>query len=141
VPGRGRNRRATDRNRRGTDRGQGRRRPVRDAARASDDGAAGQSPLLLIERARVAEPVAVEVDRPLAHRPRVTGFWRGTEFHLVTRLIATRQEHDATYYRVLTSRGAFDLRNIRRMEPLTLRIRRVWELCAELDVVPVARFR
>lgn len=134
-----------DRNRRGTGRGQDRRRGsvrgVRGGARPADDREASQSTLLLIERARVAEPVAVEVDRPLAHRPRLMGFWRGTEFHLITRLIATRQEHDATYYRVLTPRGAFDLRNIRRMEPLTLRIRRVWELCAELDVVPVARFR
>jgi hypothetical protein len=97
--------------------------------------------MVLIERARVAEPVAVEVDRPLAPRPRLTGFWRGREFHLVKRLIAVRHEHDAAYYRVLTSRGVFDLRNIRRMDPLTLRIRRVWELCAELEVVPVARFR
>lgn len=130
------------RTRSGTGRGQARRRrEIRGAARSSDDREGSRSPLLLIERARVAEPVAVEVDRPLAHRPRLMGFWRGTEFHLITRLLATRREHDATYYRVLTPRGAFDLRNIRRMEPLTLRIRRVWELCAELDVVPVARFR
>lgn len=83
--------------------------------------------------------MAVEVDGALRHRPRLTGFWRGTDFHLITRLIATRQEHDAVYYRVMTPRGAFDLGHIRRMDPLTLRIRRVWELCAELDVVPVAR--
>jgi hypothetical protein len=77
----------------------------------------------------------------MAYRPRLIGFWRGTEFHRVVRVVATRWEHDVTYYRVLTDRGAFDLRHIRRMDALTLRSRRRWEVCAELDTVPVARLR
>lgn len=95
--------------------------------------------LLFIERAERADPIVIEVDRPLAFRPRLVGFWRGTEFHLITRVAAVRREHDVTYHRVLTDRGAFDLRYIRRMDPSTLKARRHWELCAELDAVPVAR--
>jgi hypothetical protein len=108
-------------------------------SRLGQDAATGPRDWLFIERSRVTEPVVVEVDRPLAYRPRVVGFWRGMDFHVVTRLVATRREHDATYYRVVTDRGAFDIRNIRRMDPRTLRIWRAWELCAELDAVPLAR--
>lgn len=97
--------------------------------------------LLFIERARLIEPIVAEIDRPQAFRPRPTGFWRGTEFHLITRFVSTRREHDATHYRVVTDGGAFDIRNVRRMDPRTLRIWRAWELCAELDTVPVARRR
>jgi hypothetical protein len=85
------------------------------------------------------EPVVVEIDRPMAYRPRLVGFWRGTEFHLITRVVATRREHDAIYHRVVTDRGAFDLRCVRQMDPRTLRIWRAWQLCAELEAVPVAR--
>jgi hypothetical protein len=95
--------------------------------------------LVLIERRRVAEPVEVEIDRPLAYRPKVVGFWRGGEFHLVRRVVETRREHDAVYYRLITNRGAFDLRHVRRMHPITLRARREWELCAELEVVSIGR--
>lgn len=96
--------------------------------------------VVLIERRRLAEPISVEIDRPLAYRPKVVGFWRArAEFHLVTRVLETRREHDAVYYRVLTDRGAFDFRHVRRMHPITLRVRREWELCAELDAVPIAR--
>jgi hypothetical protein len=87
----------------------------------------------------MAEPIVVEIDRPMAYRPKVVGFWRGADFHLVVRTVATRREHDATYHRLVTDRGAFDIRNIRRMDPGTLQIWRAWELCAELDAVPLAR--
>lgn len=98
--------------------------------------------VVLVERRRVAEHIDVEIDRPLAYRPKIVGFWRArTVFHLVTRVLEIRREHDATYYRVLTDRGAFDFRHVRRMHPVTLRVRREWELCAELDPVPVARRR
>jgi len=97
------------------------------------------SELLFIERAERADPVVVEVDRPLAFRPRLVGFWRAKDFYTITRIVAVRREHDVTYYRVLTDRGAFDLRHIRRMNPTTLRSRRVWEVCAELETVPIAR--
>ncbi len=95
--------------------------------------------LLFIQRAATSDPVAVEVDRPQAFHPRLVGFWRGTEFYRVLRVVATRWEYGVTYYRVVTDRGAFDLRHVRRMDPLTLRARRTWEVCAELDTVPVAR--
>jgi hypothetical protein len=95
--------------------------------------------VLLVERARLNEPAAVEMDRPQAYRPRLVGFWRGQRFHLITRVVDTRREHDATYYRVLTDGGAFDLRHIRLADPFTLKLRRRWEVCAELDVVSLPR--
>jgi hypothetical protein len=69
----------------------------------------------------------------------MVGFWRGQEFYQVLRVVTSRWEYDAAYHRVLTDRGAFDLRHVRRMDPVTLRVHRRWEVCAELDVVPVAR--
>jgi hypothetical protein len=138
--------------RRGPHPGSGRRRsPSQSGLRPAGQGhsggsrsvgkpaAYGDADLLFIQRAAVSEPVAVEVDRPLAFRPRLMGFWRGTEFYQVVRVVATRLEYGVTYHRVLTDRGAFDLRHVRRMDPMTLRARRVWEVCAELDTVPVAR--
>jgi hypothetical protein len=101
--------------------------------------AARTSYQVFIERKALDEPVVVELDRPLAIRPRLVGFWRGKEFHLVTRIVTTRREHDVTYLRVLTDRGTFDLRYIRRMDAITLRARRRWEVCAELEAIPVAR--
>lgn len=92
-----------------------------------------------MERERLNEPITIEIDRPMAYHPKIVGFWRKTEFYLVTRMVATRYEHDVSYHRVLTDRGAFDLRHIRQMDLWTLRARRVWELCAGLDVVPIAR--
>ncbi len=116
----------------------GRGRPG-ESSSGGKPAAYGDSDLLFIQRAAVSEPVAVEVDRPLAFRPRLMGFWRGTEFYRVIWVVATRLEYGATYHRVLTDRGAFDLRHIRLMDPMTLRPRRVWEVCAELDTVPIAR--
>lgn len=103
--------------------------------------AAAEAPseLLFIERAERADPIVVEVDRPLAFRPRLVGFWRGTEFYIITRIVTVRREHDVMYHRVVTDRGGFDLRYIRRMDPTTLRSRRVWEVCAELDAIPIPR--
>jgi hypothetical protein len=95
--------------------------------------------LLFVQRAERADSIVVEIDRPQAFRPRLVGFWRDNEFYLITRMVATRREHDAIYHRVVTDHGAFDLRYIRRMHPLTLRPRRHWEVCAELDVIPIAR--
>ena len=99
------------------------------------------SELVFIERMEHDDPIVVEVDRPMAFRPRLVGFWRENEFYLITRVVTTRREHDVTYHRVLTDRGAFDLRYIRRMDPITLRARRHWELCAELEAISVARLR
>jgi hypothetical protein len=119
--------------------------PQHPRRRWPGDHRRGQAPepdpgdLIFIERARTLEPVVVEVDRPMAYRPRLVGFWRGTEFHLITKMVTTRREYDAVYHRVVTDRGAFDLRHIRQMDPLTLRMRRAWQLCAELDAIPVAR--
>jgi hypothetical protein len=113
----------------------------RRSARARDRSPDGEATTawLFIERSRVTEPITVELDRPQAFRPRLVGFWRGTEFHQVTRVVATRREHDATYHRVVTDRGVFELRHTRRMDPHSLRVRRVWEVCAQLDAVPIAR--
>jgi hypothetical protein len=115
-----------------------RTRPPRTQARQT--GGSEHTLIILVERRRLAEPVDVEIDRPLAYRPKVVGFWRGgVDFHLVWRVVETRREHDAVYYRLITNRGAFDLRHVRRMHPITLRARREWELCAEHDAVSIGR--
>ncbi len=93
--------------------------------------------VIFVERRALAEPVVVELAPGAGLRP--AGFWRGREFYSVVRTVAVRREHEATYYRVVTDRGAFDLRRVRRMHPLTLRTHRTWELCAELEMVSVAR--
>lgn len=115
------------------------RRPATRGGHQRRRPAAERDDLVFIARAERHDSVVVEVDRPMAFRPRPVGFWWQQEFFRITRLVATRREHDVTYYRVLTDRGAFDLGYIRRMDPLTLRARRRWELCAELDAIPVAR--
>ena len=98
-----------------------------------------QTDLLFLERAARSDQIVIEVDRPQAFRPRLVGFWLDGQFYLITRVAATRREHDAIYHRVVTDRGAFDLRCVRVMDPGTLRIRGRWELCAELDAMPIAR--
>lgn len=91
--------------------------------------------LLFVERTVVSEPVAVEVDRPGAFRPQITGFWRNGEFYRVLKVVETRFEHGVAYLRVVTDRGCMDLRRRHQVDPRTLRARRVWEVCAELNAV------
>lgn len=94
--------------------------------------------LLFIERAPLRTAVVVEMARDGA-RGRPSGFWRGTEFYRVERIVETRREHDAFYYRVITDHGCFDLRRARRLEPWTLRPSVWWELTAELEAIEVKR--
>lgn len=94
-------------------------------------------PLLFVERAAVAEPVIVEVDRPLALHPKVAGFWRGGEFARVLKIVETRYEHGETFFRVVTDTGCVDLRRYRSPDPRTLRARVAWEVCADLDAFEV----
>ncbi len=89
----------------------------------------------------VCEPVTVEVDRPTAARPRLTGYWRRGEFCRVLKVIDVRPEVGETYYRVLTDRGAAELRRYRRVDPRTLRSAVAWEVCADLDAVEIPRLR
>ncbi len=91
--------------------------------------------LLFVERAVVSEPVSVEVDRPAAFRPALTGFWRGGRFHKVLKIVETRYEHGETFLRIVTDRGCVDLRRWHRVDPRTLHSRREWEVCADLDAV------
>ncbi len=95
--------------------------------------------LLFIERAVVADPVSVEVNRPLAVHPQVTGFWRGGGFSRVLKIVETRYEHGETYFRVVTDRGCVDLRRYHYTDPRTMRTRVAWEVCADLDAVDIAR--
>ncbi len=97
-----------------------------------------QPRLLFVERAPLRAAVAAELARDGA-RGRPSGFWRGTEFYRVERVVETRREHDAIYYRVITDRGCFDLRRARRMEPWTMRVSVEWELTAELEAIEVKR--
>ena len=95
--------------------------------------------LLFVERAAVADPITVEVDRPMALHPKVAGFWRAGEFTRVQKIVETRYKHVETYLRVVSDRGCFDLRRYRQPDPRTLRTHAVWELCAELDAVELSR--
>ncbi len=95
--------------------------------------------LLFMERAVVADPISVEVNRPLAMHPQVTGFWRGGEFSRVLKIVETRYEHGETYFRVVTDRGCADLRRYHRTELQTMRSRVAWEVCADLDAFEISR--
>ncbi|HXF81176.1 MAG TPA: hypothetical protein VNN19_00260 [bacterium] len=95
--------------------------------------------LLFLERAALAEPVAVEVDRPGALHPRVTGFWRGGVFHRVIKIVETRYEYGEMHIRAVTEDGAVDLCRRQVRDPRTLRPATVWELCAELDTLDISR--
>lgn len=97
--------------------------------------------LLFVERAVAADRITVEVDRPLALHPRVTGFWRQGEFCRVLKIVETRYEHGETYFRAITNCGCVDLRRFQRTDPRTLRSRVGWEVCADLDAVEVPRLR
>ncbi len=97
-----------------------------------------QPPLLFIARAPLQVPVTAEMGRGGA-RGRIAGFWRGTDFYRVERIVETRREHDALYYRVVTDRGCYDLRRYRHLESWTLRPSVGWELTAELEAIEVLR--
>jgi hypothetical protein len=98
-------------------------------------------PLLFIERAALVEPVSVEVDRPRAVHPLVTGFWRNEEYHRVIKIVETRYEYGETFFRVVTDRGCADLRRHRVTDPRTMRTRITWELCAEVEAFEIPRPR
>ena len=98
-------------------------------------------PLLFIERMALSEPVSVEVDRPRAVHPLVTGFWRDDEYHRVLKIVETRYEYGETFFRVVTDRGCADLRRYRATDPRTMRTRIAWELCAEVEAFEIPRPR
>ncbi len=95
--------------------------------------------LLFVERAVVADPVTVELDRPRALHPKVSGFWRNREFHRVLKIVETRYEHGQTYFRMVTDRGCVDLRRYHQRDPRTLRGRVTWQVCADLDAAEIPR--
>lgn len=92
-----------------------------------------------MERAALREPVSVEVDRPRAVHPRVTGFWRHGELYRVVKIVETRYEYDAMYLRAVTDRGSVDLRRSRARDPRTMRTTTAWELDGELEAMPIPR--
>lgn len=89
----------------------------------------------------VADPITVEVDRPTAVHPRMSGFWRGGEFYQVVKIVETRLEAGETFFRTVTDRGCVDVRRYRRINARTLRSSVAWEVCAELDAVAIPRSR
>lgn len=95
--------------------------------------------LLFVERTAHVEPITVELDRPLAVHPRVTGFWRGGEFARVLKIVETRYEHGETYFRVVTDRGCVDLRRYHARTAQTTRSRVAWEVSADLDAYEITR--
>jgi hypothetical protein len=107
----------------------------------SAPGSVGLPQLLFIETAALAEPVSVEVDRPRAVHPLVTGYWRNGEYHRVLKVVESRYEYGEMFFRVVTDRGCVDLRRYRSGDPHTMRTRVAWELIAEVDAVPIPRPR
>jgi hypothetical protein len=95
--------------------------------------------LLFIETAALAEPVSVEVDRPRAVHPLVTGFWRHGDYHRVLKIVESRYEYGEMFFRVVTDRGCVDLHRYRAGDSRTMRTRIVWELIAEVDAMPIPR--
>lgn len=94
---------------------------------------------ILIEESVCDEPVTVE---PMPGKPasRPAGFWRGAEFHRVTRLFGRRFERDALYVRVQSERGqVYELRRTLEMNSWTLRGRWRWDLVATIRLVSVRR--
>ena len=89
----------------------------------------------------MADPVSVEVDRPLALHPKLVGFWRTGEFYRVRKIVETRYEHGETYFRAVTDRGVVDLRRYHHIDARTLRSHVAWEVCAELEAVEILRPR
>ena len=94
--------------------------------------------LILIERRAVCEPVVVESE-PSGRRPGPIGFWRGTAFYRIIRILERRLERGESYFRVLADRGCFDLHRVSEMDPWTWKTHSRWELVAELAAVPVRR--
>ena len=94
--------------------------------------------LILIERRAIREPVVVETENR-GVRPRATGFWRGTTFYRIRKILAQRGERGVSYLRVLADRGCFDLRRVTEIDPWTWEAQGRWELTADLAVVPVKR--
>ncbi len=95
--------------------------------------------LLFVERKVVADPITVEVDRPAAVHPRMSGFWRAGEFYQVVKIVETRLEAGEAFFRTVTDRGCVDVRRYHRVDARTLRSSVAWEVCAELDAVEIHR--
>jgi len=97
--------------------------------------------LVLIERAVLREPEPVSVEAaPGRHATRPGGFWRGTRFYRILRILQRRFEPGVIYVRVVADRGGcFDLRRVRAPDPWTWDTRVHWELVAESSIVRVPR--
>ena len=78
----------------------------------------------------LAEPIVVETE-PAGRRPRPTGFWRGTAFYRIVRILERRWERGESRLRVLADRGCFDLRRVTDVDPWTWRTEGRWELTAD----------
>ncbi len=93
--------------------------------------------VLTIESRVLREPVALELD-PARQRP--AGFWRGDAFYHILRILGRRFEKGATYLRVLSDRGCFELVRTVEIDPWTWQGRGRWEIVAELVAIPVMPF-
>jgi hypothetical protein len=101
-------------------------------------GGSGSAHLILIERRAVREPIVIETE-PAGRRPRPTGFWRGSVFYRIIRVLERRLERGESYLRVLADRGCFDLHRVSEMDPWTWKTAGRWELIAELSALPTRR--
>src|SRR5574341_943621 len=75
-------------------------------------------PLLFIERMALSEPVSVEVDRPRAVHPIVTGFWRDDEYHRVLKIVETRYEYGETFWIALSEPVSVEVDRPRAVHPI-----------------------
>lgn len=94
--------------------------------------------LVLVERRALSEPIVVETEAD-GRYPRPTGFWRGTTFYHIVKILERRWERGESYVRVLADRGCFDLHRITEIDPWTWRAQGRWELVAELMALPLER--
>lgn len=95
--------------------------------------------LVLVEKALLGQPIAVELERPRDVHSKVLGFWMDRQYYPVQKVVESRWEHGEYYVRVITDRGAFDLRRRWEMDPWTLRITPRWDVHAALDAIQVQR--
>ncbi|MDR5695594.1 MAG: hypothetical protein QN198_09890 [Armatimonadota bacterium] len=94
---------------------------------------------VLVERTFLDQPIAIELERPGVPHSKVLGFWMDRKYYAIQKVVESRREHGEYYLRVITDRGAFDLRRRWQMDPWTLRLMPRWEVHAALDAIPVRR--
>lgn len=91
----------------------------------------------MIERRVLREPIVLELG---PQRGRPTGFWRGTAFYHILKVLGRRFETGAAYLRVLADRGCFELVRTVEVDARSWRVEPRWMIVAELTAIPIVPF-